>query len=155
MAILGPANYLLAAGQILQSAYGRITGEPYPAEITPVASTIRELEYALSGTIKLLEQGRDPLKDVDTDYLVRTIEHYAKGIGQIVGLPTPFIVQAERAIRNADIRQMVFSQYALKNDGDAVKSLQDMYAQAYGYNKWSDLPEAQQEHFWELRPDLK
>lgn len=155
VAILGPANYLLAAGQILQSAYGWITDEPFPAEASPVFSTLRQLQYAITGTVNLLEQGRDPLKDIDTDYLVRTIEHYAKAIGQVVGLPTPFIVQAERAIRNADIRQMIFSQYALKNEGDAVRALQDAYAQAYGYNKWSDLPEAQQERFWELRPDLK
>jgi len=155
VAILGPANYLLAAGQILQSAYGWITDEPFPAEASPIFSTLRELQYAITGTVNLLEQGRDPLKDVDTDYLVRTIEHYAKGIGQIVGIPTPYAVQVERAIRNADIRQMIFSQYALKNEGDAVKALQDSYAQAYGYNKWSDLPPEQQDRFYELRPDLK
>jgi len=155
VAILGPANYLLAAGQILQSAYGWITGEPFPAEASPVFSTLREMQYALTGTVNLIEQGKDPLKDVDTEYLVRTIEHYAKGVGQIVGVPTPYAVQIERMIRNADLRQLVFSEYALKNEGDAVGALQDAYAQAYGYKKWADMPDNLKEHFYELRPDLK
>ena len=155
VAILGPANDLLAAGQILQSIYGWIAGEPYPAEASPVFSTLRELQYALTQTVKLIEQGRDPLKDIDTDYLVKAIEHWAEATGQIVGLPTPYMVQLERVIRNADLRQLVFSEYALKNTEDAARMLKETWANGIYNKKWNDLTAEQQNGFYELRPDLR
>jgi hypothetical protein len=141
VAILGAGNYLLAVGQILQSLWGWMSGEGFRAEASPAFSTLREMEWAIQGTVKILEQGGDPLKDIDTDHVVSTIEHYAKAVGQLAGLPTPYAVQLERAIRNSDPRQIIFSQYALSNKDDVTSEYRDLYAQAWGYDSWADVPE--------------
>jgi len=141
VAILGAGNYLLAGGQILQGMWGHITGEPHEIEATPLFSTLNEIEWSLNGINKLLEQGKDPLQDVDTDQLVTTIEHISKLAGQMAGVPTPYAVQLERAIRNHDPRQIIFSQYALSNEEDVNKEYRDLYAQAWGYDNWKDMPE--------------
>ena len=50
-----------------------------------------------------------------------------------------YAIQVEMAIRDADIRQMVFSQYALKTEDDAVSQLQDIYArEVCGKDSWKD-----------------
>jgi len=141
VAILGAGNYLLAGGQILQGMWGHITGEPHEIEATPLFSTLNEIEWSLNGINKLLEQGKDPLQNVDTDQLVTTIEHISKLAGQMAGVPTPYAVQLERAIRNHDPRQIIFSQYALSNEEDVNKEYRDLYAQAWGYDNWKDMPE--------------
>ena len=164
VAALGAFNYLLVGGQFIQSLYGWFTHEPYPWEPSPVFGTADDLKYAIQRTVKLLEQGKDPTKDIDTDYLVKTIEYYAQSIGQIAGVPTPYAIQVEKAIRNADIRQMVFSEYSLKSENDAVKALQDTYAQVFcDKDSWRDVPDGDpnnpqsgtKAHFYTLRPDLR
>jgi hypothetical protein len=60
------------------------------------------------------------------------------------------------AIRNADIRQLIFTEYALKNESDATAKLQEIYAtEVCGKDNWRDLTAEEQERFWELRPDLR
>lgn len=157
--LLGPANYLLAGGQLIQSLWGWVTKEPFTHEVSPVLDSINEIQWALQRTVKMIEQGKDPLEEVDSEYLVKTIEHYAQAIGQLAGVPTPYAIQVERAIRNADPRQLVFSQYALrppKGVEDVVGDLQELYArEVCGKDRWKDLTREQQDRFWLLRPDLK
>jgi len=156
VAALGPLNYLLAGGQLLQSIYGWVSDESFSAEASPVFGSIDELQWAIQGTLNNIKRGRDPTRDIDSDYLVSTIEHYAKFIGQISGAPTSYAVQVERAIRNADIRQMVFSQYALKSEDEAARKLQNIFAvEVIGKGSWRDLTEEEQNRFYELRPDLR
>ena len=156
VAVLGPANFLLAAGQLLQSAWGWITNEPFGYQPSPVFDTFNELQWAIQGTVKMFRDGQDPMKEIDTEYLIKTIEHYIEATGQFTGIPTPYAVQVERAIRNADIRQMIFSDYALRSEGEAVGKLRDIYARdVCGEDSWKDLTPKQQEYFYILRPDLK
>jgi hypothetical protein len=141
VAILGAGNYLLAGGQLLQGAWGWMTGEGFQVQPSPAFSTLRELEWSISGALRLLEAGKDPLKDVTTDQVVSLVEHIAKAAGQLAGVPTPYAVQLERAIRNRDPRQIIFSQYALSSEEDVTKAYRDQYVEAYNYDSWNEMPE--------------
>ena len=156
VAVLGPLNFILIAGQLSQTMWGWITDESFAYQPSPVFDSIDEMRWALQGTANLIKQGEDPTREIDTDYLVKTIEHYAEGIGQLTGMPTPYAVQIERAIRNADLRQMVFSEYVLNSIEEAATELQNTYArEVCGKDKWGDLTEEQKKRFYVLRPDLK
>jgi len=138
---LGPVNFILIAGQLIQYLYGWLSSEPFDYSPSPVFSTVDELQYGITGLVNMIKDGQDPTEDIDLDYLISMIEHLSKAGGQLTGVPTPYAVMVERAIRNADIRQLVFSEYTLKSEDDAIRKLQDIYAQAWGYNNWKDMPE--------------
>jgi len=139
--LLGPMNFILIAGQLIQYLYGWLSDEPFDYSPSPVVSSIDELQRGVTGLVNIIKAGQDPTEEIDLDYLASMIEHFSKAGGQLTGVPTPYAIMVERAIRNADIRQLVFSEYTLKSEDDAIRKLQDIYAQAWGYNNWKDMPE--------------
>lgn len=119
--LLGPLNNILVAGQLVQNAWGWFTGDSFEWQASPVLSTVRDFQNFASKTVKIARQAINPYKDISMDDVVSAVEFLAKGIGQVTGAPTPYLIQAERAIRSGDPRQLVFSKWALeKPKGESV-----------------------------------
>jgi len=98
-AVLGPINYLLVIGQIAQSVWGWVFNEPFDYQVSPVFSTGKDLQYAVTKTAQMVKDGKDPYEDVSMDDMIKAVEYWGKAAGKVTGQPTPYAIQAERAIR--------------------------------------------------------
>ena len=49
------------------------------------------------------------------------IEYYGKAAGQLTGIPTPYLIQTERAIRKGKPKELIFSPYSLGETGKKKK----------------------------------
>ena len=119
--LLGPLNFILIGGQLVQSVWGWLTDLPFDYQISPVAQTLRDLQTIVNKAKKLVAQGIDPYKDISMDDVASLVEYLAKATGQVTGLPTPYFVQVSRGIReklaedeDIDIKDFLFSQWALE-----------------------------------------
>jgi len=132
--ILGPLNYILIGGQLVQSMWGWATGEPFDYEISPATQSINDIQNAVSKAKKLYNQGQDPYKDISVEDAVALIEYLAKAGGQVSGLPTPYLVQTEKMLRQKikegdaiTAKDYVFSQWALEPPAkDAGQKVEDV-----------------------------
>jgi len=119
--LLGSLNYILIGGQLVQSAWGWLTDQTFDWQVSPVLSTVDEVQKALFKAKQMVDKGQDPYKDISVDDVADLVEYLAKAGGQLKGLPTPYLVQVERGIRNKlaegediDIKDFLFSQWALE-----------------------------------------
>jgi len=119
--ILGPLNFILIGGQLVQSIWGWLTNEPFDYQVSPVAQTADDLRNIFLKAKKLIGQGQDPYKDISLDDVAALVEYLAKAAGQITGWPTPYLVQVEKGIRtklqegeDINIKDFLFSQWALQ-----------------------------------------
>ncbi len=112
--VLGPLNNILVAGQLIQTAWGWFTEDSFDWQASPVLSTVRDFQNFSSKLIKIMNQMKDPYEDVVMDDIVAALEFFSKGIGQLTGAPTPYLIMVERAIRDGDPRELVFSRWALE-----------------------------------------
>ena len=119
--ILGPLNFILIGGQLVQSMWGWITDQPFDYQVSPVAQTGRDLQMIFLKAKKLIGQHLDPYKDISVDDVAAMLEYIAKATGQVTGLPTPYFVQVEKLIRSKlaageeiEIKDFLFSQWALQ-----------------------------------------
>jgi len=108
--VLGIFNDVLVAGSMIRGMYGWLIKEAFDVQTSPVFATLGELEYMTSKVAKWL----DPDRDITPEDIDAFLEHFAKGVGQLVGLPTPYGVQVKRAVQSEDYRQLLFSEYILK-----------------------------------------
>ena len=119
--ILGPLNFILIGGQLVQSIWGWLTDQPFDYQISPVAQTGRDLQMIFLKAKKMVEQGLDPYKDISLDDAAALIEYLAKATGQVIGLPTPYFVQLSKQLRHLEeageeieVKHFLFSEWALK-----------------------------------------
>ena len=119
--ILGGLNFILIVGQLIQSAWGWLAGDPFDYQVSPVLSTVDEIQRAVTDAKKIVEKGLDPIEEVTFDDVADLVEHMAKAGGQLTGAPTPYLVQTSKAIRtkveeDEDIKleDFLFSQWALE-----------------------------------------
>ena len=119
--ILGSLNYILIGGQLIQSAWGWLTDLPFDWQVSPVLSTVDEIQKAFFKAKKMIDKGLDPYKDISPDDVATLVEYLAKIGGQLLGAPTPYLVQVEKGIRqklaedkDIDIKDFLFSQWALQ-----------------------------------------
>ena len=129
--ILGAVNDLLVFGAMIRGMYGWLIKEAYDVQASPVFSTMREIEYCLAKIAKW----NDPTKDITPKDIQAFTEHFAKGLGQLVGLPTPYGVQVKKAIQSGDYRQLLFSEYILKLGTEKEKKKKP-YVKSYSGDKY-------------------
>ena len=98
-AVLGPINHLLVIGGAAQYVWGWVTGEIFDYQTSPVFSTSKDLQIAITKTAKIVREGRNPYKDIQMEDVVIAIEYYGQAAGKLTGTPTPYAIQAERAVR--------------------------------------------------------
>jgi len=118
--ILGPLNFILIGGQLVQSMWGWLTDQPFDYQVSPVAQTGRDLQTIFQKAKKLYNQGLDPFEDISGGDVAALIEYLAKAAGQVLGLPTPYFVQLSKLIRHKfeegeelQIKDFLFSEWAL------------------------------------------
>ena len=142
--ILGPINDLLIFGQMAQSAVGWLAGENYPYEPSPVLQIADDIKSAISKAQKLIRDGQDPFKDIKVDDLIDMVEFLAKGAGMASGVPTPYLVQIERALRgeegNRDLRELLYSRWALEEPKPENKKKMRDVADKLGTIILEDVP---------------
>ena len=108
---LGPLNNLLILGSLARNMIGWGSGEMFDYQSSPVVSTV---DKAKRGASKILKD------DADTDDVIQGMEYLTEAAGQLAGIPTPALVQAEKAIRKGNPELLIFSEYSL-NDGKKKK----------------------------------
>jgi DNA-binding ferritin-like protein (Dps family) len=113
--VLGPVNYLLIFGQMAQSVYGWTTGEKYPYEPSPVLQIFDDVNYFINDVQKMIEAGQDPYKDITMDDIIRMVEDLAKFTGEATGIPTPYLIQVEKALRSGKLINLLYSDWALQD----------------------------------------
>uniref|UniRef100_A0A6M3IQX0 Uncharacterized protein n=1 Tax=viral metagenome TaxID=1070528 RepID=A0A6M3IQX0_9ZZZZ len=119
--LLGQLNHIFVAGQALQILTGILTKEPFDYQVSPVLQAGEDVFTAVSKAVKMVDQGLDPYKDISVDDGMALIEYLAKAGGEFTGLPTPYFVQLEKAIRHKfeagedlAIKDFLFSEWALE-----------------------------------------
>jgi len=122
--VLGPLNWLLIIGQMFQSVYGWITDEPFDYQASPVLQTMRDIQNLINRVQGMIEAGQDPYESITMDDLIAAVEYFAKAAGQLTGLPTPWLIQAERGIRAGEPLELIFSRWSLQ------RPEQDAFTQA-------------------------
>jgi len=118
--LLGPLNSILILGSIAKSLVGMALGNGMEYRGSPVVSSVGKAERAVSKAAKFARDVKDPWTDADMNDLVAAIEYTAETAGQVLGAPTPYMVQAEQALRSRRPAQLIFSRYSLgeKKDKD-------------------------------------
>jgi hypothetical protein len=111
---LAPINDLLFFGQISQTVNDWIIGDTFEYQPTPLAAPVKDILSFVQKSRKLWNIADDPYDEISADEWAEFIEAFFKPAGEIGGLPTPYLIQLERAIRNGDPRQLVFSKWALE-----------------------------------------
>lgn len=126
-ALLGPLNFLLAAGGIVQSMTGWMTGETFNWGASPAFTTVDEFLKAISKGGQLYGDWQDAYENVDMDDIWKLLEHLGKAGGQLTGLPTPWLIQAERGIRAGAPEELIFSRWSLeKPEGSMYEKSEDV-----------------------------
>ena len=115
--LLGPLNDILVFGQLAQNLYGWLADEPFDYEVSPVLSTVREIQYSLSK----ISKWNDPTKELTDEDLAKFVEHTSKAIGQIMGLPVPYAWQVKGAMETKRPEQLLWSEYVLKQREEGEK----------------------------------
>jgi hypothetical protein len=115
--LLGPLNDMLVFGQLAQNLYGWLADEPFDYEVSPVLSTVREIQYSLSK----ISKWNDPTKELTDEDLAKFVEHTSKAIGQIMGLPVPYAWQVKGAMETKRPEQLLWSEYVLKQREEGEK----------------------------------
>jgi len=111
--LLGPINNLLILGGLAKNAVGWAVGEMFDYQGTPVVATAQELKKGVAKGAKVFSDAASPTKSIKMDDLIAATEYFAEAGGQLAGVPTPYMVQAEKAVREGRAAELVFSRYAL------------------------------------------
>ena len=114
--LLGPVNNLLVFGSIAQNLYGRIAGENYDYEPSPVLQIFEDIGNAISKANQIKGDVENPYTNPSWDDVIAMLEYAAKGIGMATGFPTPYLVQVEKAIRSGTPINLIYTEWALKDD---------------------------------------
>lgn len=127
---LGPFGYIPIAGKLITNIALAAVGEAYGTQLSPVQSIPERFKRATSAARRLFKNNRDSSKDTTVEDAIKVVEELSEAIGYVGGVPTPYLVQAERAARKLGTKQkgrlpgwrrhpaaeFIFSPYALKAD---------------------------------------
>ena len=81
--ILGGLNYILIGGQLIQSAWGWLAGDPFDYQVSPVLSTVDEIQRSVVKAKKMVQKGLDPIASITFDDVAALVEHMAKAVGNL------------------------------------------------------------------------
>jgi len=112
--ILGPLNYMVIFGEVAKSLYDKVTGENWGFQLSPALELFDDVYDLIGDLQRLAINMKDPSVDISGDDVIKMIERAAKVIGPAFALPTPFLIQVERAIRTGEPMEIIFSNWSLR-----------------------------------------
>jgi hypothetical protein len=119
--LLGPFAGLLGAGPILKNIANAALGMWRTGEsVSPVESTIMRATGKAAKTTGKIVGGLVSNEDLTAEDYIDAMEALAEGAGYALGLPLPYAVQVEQAIREKRPSKLVFGDYALKRPKERV-----------------------------------
>ncbi len=152
--ILGPMNNLLGIGNMAQTISGWVTSkdEDFDAQASPVFSTLTDLKNATLKTVATARKGADPFKSITVNDVVRTVELWGQVGGKVTGVPTPYLIQAEQALRRGKPEELLFSKYNLgrrANQKESTKEEQAAWQEAVKKFQSGSSEKKSAEEAWE------
>ena len=111
--LLGPVNDLLVIGQIAQNLGDKIAGETFDYQPSPATSVINDTGNLISKVRGIWNKWQNPEKQVTVDDMVSFFENFAKTLGEGLGIPTPYLLQVEKALRKGQPENLLFSEWAM------------------------------------------
>ncbi|HUU54497.1 MAG TPA: hypothetical protein VMY87_06210 [Armatimonadota bacterium] len=118
--ILGPLNNVLVFGQLAQTIFDRLLKEPWGYQASPLFASVDDLLKAASSARRAVERGGNVLDMVQSADFILALERAAEGFGKIAGVPTPYFVQAERAIRRGKPLELIWTKGALEEEPETA-----------------------------------
>ncbi len=119
--VLGPINDLLVVGQMAQTIESWFTGEFFDYQVSPILGIMTDFMKAAqkgySNVGKILSDGE---KEISPDDIITFVEHLAKVMGETLGVPTPYLIQVEKAIRAGNPKELIWTKYMLKPEAPDV-----------------------------------
>ncbi len=112
--VMGPVNDLLVAGQMAQTIGDWIMGNNFDYQPTPALAGMRDIQTSIQKVLSFISKSQDPYRDITSDDVAGLVEQIAKAAGEIGGVPTPYLIQLEKAIRKGTPMGVLFSEYSLK-----------------------------------------
>jgi hypothetical protein len=112
--VLGPLNFMLIFSELAKALYDKATGENWDFDASPVLEIFDDMVDIVGDCVDLVQKGSNPYKDITGEDIISFLESVALVGGEFAGLPTPYMVQIEKAIRAGDPRQIIFSQWMLR-----------------------------------------
>ena len=110
-ALFGVPNELLGIGQVVHAIYGQATDMPFQYQPTPVVSVITDTGRFADYAARVIGQAVDPSVAIDKEYVIKMLEYMALAAGKVTGIPTPYVVQVERAIKDKNPRQLIWTRF--------------------------------------------
>jgi len=138
--VLGPVNDLLVVGQIAQFLGDKIAGEPFGYQPSPATAAIDDTGNLIGKVRTIWGKWQDPAKEVTVDDMVGVLEQFVKAGGEVVGAPTPYLVQAEKALRKGQPENLIFSEYALDKPTQSKKLKEEWTDSFKTYNDTPSNP---------------
>jgi len=117
--LLGPLNNLLIAGTFIRWFTGRVTGETFGLAVSPAVQIFDEIDKMITKGTQIAGDIGDPYSDVSLEDVIAMLEYMAKGVGMATGVPTPYLVQVEKAIREGKPINILYSDWALSDDNQS------------------------------------
>jgi len=110
---MGPLNKFLILGNIIDWGIGQFLDKAFDFQATPVEGIATKFKQAATKTQKVISAAFDPDKNVKAEDVISAIESSVEVAGMAKGIPTPYAVQIEKAIRDKDPEQLFFTEYAI------------------------------------------
>jgi hypothetical protein len=113
--VLGPINNMLVVGNFAQMIWETAWSGRQPDVAGAVSPVLGLVEDVLNTGLRVrrLAKKRASGEEVPAEDYVRVAEDVSMILGETLGIPTPYIVQAERAVREGRPVKLIFSNYAL------------------------------------------
>jgi len=118
--LLGPINYIPIINGFAKKLISANTGGKWYAGGTG-SPTVDTLVKITDSTVRVTR--KLTLDGVTLDEFIEAIELLAEAGGTLTGLPTPYLVDVEQAIREGDLPGIIFSKYSRGIDKTKKKSV--------------------------------
>ena len=133
-----PLNNLLVVGQIVQFLQNQLSGDNYQYQAAPIVSIPTQAGYTVSKGRSILKKIFDSASSPATEDWLSLAETALKPAGELFGLPFPYAIQVEKAVRGQegkrDFRELMFSRYALNKPTVSEELKSKWQSDLKGYN---------------------
>lgn len=123
---LGPFSYMPIAGKLIYNTALALVGEAYGTQLSPMQTVPERIKRATHTVGKMFRASKDPTKDITNEDVIKLAEQFGEVVGYTFGLPTPYLIQAEKAIRKqvAPKPQEIIDKLKKATNNEEIEKLQ-------------------------------